>query len=122
MPIFKAMVPPFVMIMAQESRVDGDHSTLPGRPSALEQEAFVKGMTDIWGTTLKVEEFPLYLNAIVSEACRYRELSRDEKLAVAKELYAQFLYRTDTEKFPDFLVDPLLEQLGDWVLSELIVY
>ena len=78
-------------------------------------------MVKFYGNIYRPEHMPAYIQAIVAQSNRYKNLSREQKLQFAKDAYHYFLQKTDIQKIPDLLVDPILRKLGNWMLKELIL-
>lgn len=59
---------------------------------------------------------PHYIGAI----SRYSGLSNDEKSSEAKQMYHYFIANTDFHYLPDFLLDPIVEKLGNALIDEIL--
>lgn len=119
-PLFKSLLPPFVMLMIQDNTLVDTHLPINTVPSPTDANTFANAMISFYGPIYKPEQMPAYIQAVVAESNRYKNLSPEQKRAFAQNVYEYFLQKSNVEQVPDILIDPILRVLGNWMLAELI--
>lgn len=119
-PAFKLFLPPFVMLMIQDNTIVSTGVPIYSTPTSKDANNFANEMIQFYGSIYKPEKMPAYIQAVVAESNRYKNLNAQQKLQFAQNAYGYFLEKSDVEQVPDLLVDPILDVLGDWMLAELI--
>ncbi|MBS0652136.1 MAG: hypothetical protein JSR39_01275 [Verrucomicrobia bacterium] len=119
-PVFKLFLPPFVALMIQDNTIVSTGIPIYSVPASKDANAFANEMINFYGPIYKPEKMPAYIQAVVAESNRYKNLNAQQKLHFAQNAYGYFLEKSDVDQVPDFFVDPILNVLGDWMLAELI--
>lgn len=120
-PLIEAFLGPFVNVMVTEGNDASGAAENTGRPTIEEMRQFVNKLIEENGIRVEIFAIPKFINAITSYASSYSELCFEDKVDCAKEMYNYFLDKTDTAHFPDFLVDPILWQLGNSMIEEILL-
>jgi hypothetical protein len=119
-PVFKLFLPPLVTLLIQDNTLVSTNIPIYNTPTSKDANTFANEMISFYGPIYKPEQMPAYIEAIVAESNRYKDLNPEQKLNFAKNAYGYFVQKSDVEQVPDLLIDPILNILGNWILAELI--
>ncbi|MGE3534665.1 MAG: hypothetical protein AB7H48_07520 [Parachlamydiales bacterium] len=119
-PLFKEMVGPFVRLLVTEDQNSANFHPIDGRPTASAIAEFTRALVQQTDGYLYLRDLPMWINAIALEADRYHQISAEEKIACGRAIYNDFIDQTNTAYLPDLLVDPILKQLGNSLIEEVL--
>lgn len=119
-PAIKAMLVPLVKIFVTDDANPQADSALAGHPTTQELAQYVDSFIQNTGSYIQLKDMPKCVNAFIAHAKQFSEMTIPEKNACAKYMYNDFLEKTDTARVPDFLVDPILNELGAVMIDEML--
>ena len=119
-PIVKAILNPLVHALIPDPDPSQTLTPIAGQPSSDDLSQFIDQMIQSTGSTLHPVHLPANIVTIVAQCNRYTDLTDDQKCTCATTMYADFLQKTDTFLMPDFLIDPILDKLGNALIQELL--
>jgi hypothetical protein len=119
-PLFKEMVDPFVRLLVTEDHNSTCYHPIDGDPTIADIVRFTDSLVKQTDGRLYLRDLPNWVNEIALEVNRYHQISTKEKIACGKYMYNYFIDRTDTTYLPDFLIDPILKQLGSSLIEEVL--
>ncbi len=119
-PIFKEVVDPLVRLLVTEDRNSINYKPINGHPTKTDLAQFADSLVNQADGNLCLRDLPKWINEIALEVNRYHQISTEEKVVCGKSIYNRFIDRTDTVNLPDFLVDPIVKQLGNSLLEEVL--
>ena len=119
-PAIEAILQPIVDVLFPDLETLPNNTPLAGHPTISELSQFADQMIQNSGSQLNLFDLPGRIFEIVYQCNRYTDLTAEERTQRAKFTYDYFLVNTDTIYLPDFLADPVLEQLGDVLIDAIL--
>ncbi len=119
-PAIKAMLVPLVKIFVTDDSNSQTGFAFAGHPTTQELAQYVDSVIQNAGSYIQLKDMPKCVNTFIAYAKQFSEMTITEKNACAKYMYNDFLEKTDTARVPDFLVDPILNQLGAAMIDEML--
>lgn len=121
-PIFKALLPPLTEVLLMAESNVSSLPLIPGVPNSEDANKLADQLASSYGQSIALADIPKFIGILASQANRYQETGAEERLKFASEAYDAFLSRTDVPYLPDFLIDPIVNQLGQAILEDLISF